>query len=60
MAESLDDVAHAQAERAEEEGESPRRAVLDEVGDEEPRPGHERERGGDPSQVKDEDQGQVG
>jgi hypothetical protein len=59
VAESLDHVAHPEPDRAEEESEESRRAVLDEVGDEGPRRGHQRESGRHPGQVEDEDQGQV-
>ena len=60
VAERLDHVPHTQAERQEEEGEQPGAAVLDEVRDAQPGGGHERDGGGHPRQVEDDDQGQAG
>src|SRR5437899_12795193 len=57
---SPDDQAEAQAEGEEKQGEAARRAVLDEVGDEEPGAGHEGERARHAGEMEDDDQRQMG
>src|SRR2546422_1036235 len=59
MAERPDRETKTQAEREKEKREDARRAVLDEVTDEEPRTRHQRESSQDPRQVKRQDQRQV-
>ena len=59
VAERLDHVSHAEADRAEEKGEQPRRSVRDEVIHECPDRRHQRESRCHPGQVEDDDQGQV-
>src|SRR3989442_4518115 len=59
MAERPDRETKTQAEREKEKREDARRAVLDEVTDEEPRTRHQRESSQDPRQVKHQDQRQV-